>query len=63
MNLKQYLEHYCVNVRSFARKAGVSPGTVYRIIEQRSVTLEKAVKICKATNFEVTLQELAPPEK
>jgi len=59
MRLQEWITTHCVNIASFSRKAGISPPVVYKALKcPLNITLESAHKICKATNYQVELQDL-----
>jgi plasmid maintenance system antidote protein VapI len=58
MKLREYIDKYGINISAFARKIGVSRGTLTRILAGKPLTLEVALKIEKGTEGKVTCQEL-----
>lgn len=59
MRLQEWFSKNCVNISSFARKAGVSPPVIYKALKRPlNITLHSAHKICKATAYQVELQDL-----
>ena len=59
MRLQEWITTNCVNIRSFSRKAGISAPVVYKALKSPlNITLDSAHKICKATGYQVELQDL-----
>lgn len=63
MNFREYIDHYGINISAFARKIGVSRGTLTRILAGKPLTLEIAMKIERGTEGKVTCQELMGSNK
>jgi len=63
MNLKQYIEKTGTTVHALAKRAGVTPSTVYKFIngEQRSIKPHIARAISEATGGEVGILDLLFP--
>jgi DNA-binding transcriptional regulator YdaS (Cro superfamily) len=60
MNLADYLKTSKVTQMEFARNLGVAQGTVGFWLHNKPPTLERAIQIEKATNGQVTCEELRP---
>lgn len=62
MRLDDYLHEFKIGIYIFAKKSGVSPQTVYRVIHNEGdrITMRNATKICKATKWIVKLEDLLP---
>jgi len=58
MKLREYIDNYGINISAFARKIGVSRGTLTRVLAGKALTLEIALKIEKGTEGKVTCQDL-----
>ena len=57
MELKEYIEREGLSVHAFAKKAGVTPSTVYKFLSGAQVTVKPAIaqKIAEATGGAVCL--------
>jgi predicted transcriptional regulator len=58
MKLSQYLKHYKTPITDFAKDVGVSPKTIYHILEGSDIRLSIAIKIERHTMEQVTCQDL-----
>lgn len=58
MNLKQYVDKYRSTATGLAEKIGVSSQTVRNIIKGKDFMLSIASKVAKATEGEVSVQDL-----
>lgn len=58
MKINEYVEEYSVNISDFARKCGVSRGTILRILDGKPMSLEVALKIEKGTKGAVKITDL-----
>lgn len=58
MNLKQYIEKYRSTFTGIAEKAGVSSQTISNIVKGKDFMLSVASKVAKATEGEVSVQDL-----
>ncbi len=63
MQFKEYIERNCINKLSFARKAGLTPPIIYRAMKGLNLKLISALKISQATDYAVSVEELAPKPK
>lgn len=62
MNLKQYIKDFEISVASFAERSGVDRPVIYRAFAGCRINLRNALRIHKATDGKVTLEELADVE-
>lgn len=61
MKLADYIAANGLTPAAFARKAGVQPSTIFRLLNgSRRAESETAAKITAATNGLVTIQDLRP---
>lgn len=63
MRLKEYIRKNEISIREFSRRSGVGYAPLYRICNGYDMFLDTAVKIVKATNGEVTYEDLLPTIK
>lgn len=63
MDLHKYLKDNGISQRKFSSESGVSIPTLFRIFEGGEIYLSIAVKIEKATDGAVTLNDLMPTKQ
>lgn len=63
MKLKEYFDRYHTPKAIFARMIGVTPATIYAILQGHNIFLDLALKIQDATHGEVTCEDLRPTAK
>lgn len=63
MKLAEYLEESGESLHSLAKRAGVTPSTLYRFVsgEHKNINRDIAKAICKATDDKVSFLELIDP--
>jgi transcriptional regulator with XRE-family HTH domain len=59
VNLKEYVDKYKTPHTVIAKQMGVSSATIANILKGKDYMFSIAAKISAATNYEVTLEDLA----
>ena len=58
MNLKQYIEEYCLSESKFAKMAGITTPTLWNILAGKGMNAKTAYLIQIASKGKVTLKDL-----